>query len=214
MQMQLGLSPAVLMLMSARRTQSLAWRHWVLRPQGTGEDISSPQRFLLARIHRGGRRALFLLGWLAVLGISVLGAGTASAQTTAPAQIAISLPDTSGVASETSTIPVEVGDLTGAEVFSFEFTLRYNADTLSVTGIETSGTIASELDAAVNTDSPGRVTVSAAATEVLSGRGTLVKLYVRCKGAGTSPLVWERFQFNEGSPRAHLSDGAVTVEPV
>ena len=202
------------MLMSARRKQFLAWGHRVLRCEGTRDDISSPRRVLPVRIHRGGRRALFLFGWLAVLGISVVGTGTASAQTTAPAQIAISLPDTSGVASQTSTIPVEVDDLTGAGVFSFEFTVRYNADTLSVIGIETSGTIAAGLDAVVNTDSSGRVTVSAAAVTALSGSGTLVKLNVRCKGAGTSPLVWERFQFNEGSPGAHLSDGAVTVEPL
>lgn len=182
--------------------------------------MCSHPHFLRRKTGRDKRgRTFFLLGRGLLLGmllpaVLMLGAETASAQKTAPAQISVSLPDTSRIASTTSTIPVEVGDLTGEGVFSFEFTVRYNADTLSVTGIETSGTIASGLKAVANTDSLGEVTVSAAATEELSGRGTLVKLEVRCEAAGTSPLVWDTFRFNEGRPRADLSGGTVTVEPL
>ena len=166
---------------------------------------------------RGKRRILFLMRWglrlgMLVLGAGSLGAGAASAQNTAP--IPVSLPDTSGVASQTTAIPVQVGDLTGKGIFSFEFTVRYNADTLSVVGIDTSGTIAAGLNAVVNTDRTGTAIVSAAAREALSGSGTLVKLIVRQKGIGTSPLVWEEFQFNEGRPDADLSGGTVTVEPL
>jgi len=165
------------------------------------------------------RGRFFLPGWGLLLGLLLpaalmLGAKTASAQQPARTQIPVSLPDTSGIASDTSTIPVEVGNLSGEGIFSFEFSIRYNADTLSVVGIETAGTIASGLNAVVNTDEAGEVTVSAAAVEELSGKGILVKVIMRQKGAGTSPLVWEKFQFNEGSPRANLSEGRVTVEPL
>jgi len=149
-------------------------------------------------------RGLFL-GMLCSL-LLLLGARTASAQ------IAVSLPDTSGAAHETSTIPVEMGRLTGESIFSFEFTVRYNADVLSVTGIETAGTAASKFKTVANTDSSGMVTVSAAATDELSGRETLVKLKVRFEEARTSPLTWETFRFNEGSPSADLSGGTITVK--
>jgi hypothetical protein len=56
------------------------------------------------------------------------------------------------------------------------------------------------------------VTVSAAATDELSGRETLVKLKVRFEEARTSPLTWETFRFNEGSPSADLSGGTITVK--
>lgn len=165
------------------------------------------------------RRTLFRLLWGLLLlmlfpAVSILGVGTASAQKTNPAEITVLLPDTSVVAGETSRIPVQVGDLTGEGIFSFEFTVGYNADTLSVIGLETSGVIASGTNAVVNTDRAGRVTVSAAAMEELSGKGTLVKLIVRPEETGSSSLVWEEFQFNEGSPGADLSRGAITVEPL
>jgi len=174
-------------------------------------DHSSTGQYEGRTLFRLRRELLLVVLLPAVL---IREAGTVSAQQTAPAEIAVSLPDTSGVASETTTIPVQVGNLTGEEIFSFEFTVRYNADTLSVVGIETSGTIASGINAAVNTDGTGKVSVSAAAMEALSGSGTLVRLIVRPKGTGRSPLVWEKFQFNEGSPGANLSGGAITVEPL
>jgi len=154
-----------------------------------------------------GVRGIQFRVWVLLLGLMILGAGSASAQ------IDVGLPDTSGVAGETALIPVEVDDLTGEGVLSFEFAVTYDVDTLSVTGIETSGTIASDLTVVANTDSAGKVTVSGAGTQELSGSGTLVQLKVKYKGAGTSPLELDNFQFNEGSPSANLSGGTVTVDP-
>lgn len=205
--------------MPARQKQRLSWSHRFLGLGAPGARVCPRQSRLRGTTGRDRKTTPSLLGWGLLLGtllsaVLVLGAETASAQKTASAQISVSFPDTSRVASKTDTIPIEVGDLTGEEVFSFEFTVRYDADTLSVTGIETAGTIASGLRAVANTDRAGEVTVSAAATGALSGRGTLVTLEVRSEGAGTSPLVWENFQFNEGHPRADLSGGTVTVDPL
>lgn len=163
--------------------------------------FSSAVRQITGACEQPGRGLLFGVLLLVLL----LGPGTASAQ------IAVSLPDTSGVAGKTSTIPVKVGPLTGEEVFSFEFTVHYDADVLSVTGVETAGTRASGFKTVVNTDSSGTVTVSAAATSELPERGTLVNVAVRLEEAGTSPLSWKTFRFNEGSPNANLSDGTMRV---
>jgi len=47
----------------------------------------------------------------------------------------------------------------------------------------------------------------------LSGDGTLLLLEADYIGEGTSPLTWSAFTFNEGSPAANLTDGAVSVSP-
>jgi hypothetical protein len=122
------------------------------------------------------------------------------------------LPDTSGTAGETATLPVTVDDLTGEDVFSYEFTISYDASVINVTGVSTSGTLSDGLNVQPNTEEPGQITVTAAATSALSGAGTLLNLDVAYVGVGTSPLTWQSFTFNEGTPTPDEQGGSVAVE--
>ncbi|MDZ4698864.1 MAG: cohesin domain-containing protein [Rhodothermales bacterium] len=124
--------------------------------------------------------------------------------------IAVALSARSGNVGETLTIPVSVGDLTGRGVSSFEFTMTYNPALVSM-GVSQTGTLSAATAAIVNTDTPGEVTVAWASVANIAGAGALVNLQLSLLAEGTSPITFDSFSFNEGSPAATLTNGSVTV---
>ncbi len=127
------------------------------------------------------------------------------------AQVSVEIPDLSGTSRETVQIPVNVGDLGGKDVISYEFTVSYDPSVLTVTGVDTDGTLSSDLSTAVNTDSTGAVTVSAGGTQALSGSGPLLFLTAELSTSGSTSLTWDDFTFNDGSPAATLRSGRLSI---
>lgn len=163
---------------------------------------------LMKIITMKGARLLTML-----LGIVLLGA------TTSLAQVPVSIDDLNVRAGETVTVPVEVGDLTNEDVFSFDFALSYDASLIdSVTASQAGLSDGSNVLFEQNEPSSGelRVAVSSGGSDPLSGQGRLAELQIAVKSdvQGASPLEFESFQFNEGMPAATTSDGSVTVADV
>ncbi len=111
--------------------------------------------------------------------------------------------DTSVIQGQLLNLPVYVTDLTGLNVTSGSFDLTFNQNLLSVQGIVQSGTLISSYSSpAVNSDVPGKVSVSFAGNSALSGRGVLVYIQfkVSAVSSGSTSITPANSLFNETMP--------------
>ena len=127
------------------------------------------------------------------------------------AQIAVSIPDLQVDLSESGTIPINVGDLTGQNITSFQFTVTYDPSIITITGASSSGALTEGTAPTVNTGTNGEVTVAWATATPVNGSGVLVNLEADFIGAGSSNLNFSSFVFNEGVPASTTTNGSITV---
>ncbi|HEX9004389.1 MAG TPA: putative Ig domain-containing protein [Blastocatellia bacterium] len=121
----------------------------------------------------------------------------------------------SGAQNSPLTVPIQVSDLTGRGVVSYDFTLLFDPTVLSLqtAAFDTAGTLSSGFTITPNTSVLGRITISAFGTTALSGAGTLLNLKFNVVGAlqACGDLTWGNFVFNEGSPCIATVNGRVCV---
>ncbi len=136
---------------------------------------------------------------------------------TAPIQaqaIQVSLTTTAVPASTPVTVAVTAGDLTGRGIIAFDFDLLFDPAVLQIqaTPIDQSGTLSSAMTVTPNVTT-GRIRVSGFGTVALTGSGTLLKLNFNAIGsAGSgSNLIWQKFQFNEGTPQTTTVNGRIDL---
>lgn len=139
----------------------------------------------------------------------------------ARAQVSLLLPEMQTAVGETFTIEVEVGSLTGRNVYGFALTIGYDASVLEILRLETEGTVSASLGAIQGKDDPenGTYKIAGAGANPASGSGTLVKLIARGKAEGTSPLTWAKSELNtynpstgeEGTLQVQTTNGQVRV---
>jgi len=129
------------------------------------------------------------------------------------AQVAISLPTTSGTSGSSLTIPITVSNLTGRGYVAYDFDITFNNDVLRLQEppYDAAGTLSSGMNITPNATT-GRLRVSAFGTAALAAAGTLLNLKFNVVGApGTSTdLTWQRFLFNEEA-QTNLVNGRFTV---
>lgn len=129
--------------------------------------------------------------------------------------IPVTLPDTaSGLPGSTVAIPVEVGDLSGRNVLSYQGSIIFDPGILTATGVSTEGTISQGLSVFPNIQ-PGQITLGAFSVTPLGGSGVLVKIIFEVSGASvpgqSTVLAFQNFVFNSGNPPAALQNGLFTV---
>jgi len=109
-------------------------------------------------------------------------------------------------------IPVMIDDVTGKGVTSYTFTVTFDPAVIKLTGYSTAGTLSSGITSfAVNSLVAGKLTISAAGTAVLVGKGALLNLTGTSVAAGKSTVVFSNVLFNEGNPAVGSVDGSVTI---
>ncbi|GEM_PF-1394303 len=130
--------------------------------------------------------------------------------------VAVSIPTTlTGVNSTTLIAPVNVNNVTGQGIFSFDFTLTYNQTVLTplATPYDTTGTLSNGYAITFNSGTPGTLVISGFGSTALTGIGTLINL--RFNVVGTAPvctaLTFTAFQFNEGNPPSQTTNGQACV---
>jgi hypothetical protein len=115
---------------------------------------------------------------------------------------------------QTIEIPITVTDLSGLGIISYFADIRFSEAVLTCTGVIKTGTLSSSWGTpTVNTNIDGRVTIAVYGTQPLSGQGTLLKVVFTVTGTtgfGT-PLNFNVFQFNEGTPIASTQNGYVSL---
>lgn len=132
------------------------------------------------------------------------------------AQVSVTFPTVTGAVGSSTTVPITVGDLTGLNVTSYQFTLSYNKNIVEVTGIETADTKSSVGQIQHNADLVnGKLLVAWANNAALTGSGTLLKIKITFKAAGMTDLdPTTTFLFNAGVPAAVITKGKATAASV
>jgi hypothetical protein len=133
---------------------------------------------------------------------------TATRTASVPGPVPVTLPE-SIAATGKIVVPIVIGDMTGRGIVAYDFTLDYdpNALTTDMPASWSAGTTSDGCSIVVNTEIPGRITVSAFSTSELAGSGTLLNLNFKPIGGGRggTHLKWPMFQLNEGQVPAYFS---------
>ena len=143
----------------------------------------------------------FLIGILLVFSLSI----DLQAQT-----INVSMPDTMVVNESEIILPILVGDVTGRELNSFEFTISFDSTVIAIDSVITSDFMADGYLIIPNNPASDRLVVAAAGTAPLSGSGVLLAVRARFHEAGSSEVLFESIKFEPGQPPLNLQNGAVS----
>ena len=132
------------------------------------------------------------------------------------AQVSVTLPTVVGAPGSTTLAPITVGDLTGQNVTSFQFTLTYDNTVIEVTGVDIANTMIAGNPPTINVDDAnGRILVAWASATALSGAGVLLNLNITFEAIGTTALATgATFLFNAGAPAAVVTAGSATVPSI
>jgi len=123
------------------------------------------------------------------------------------------IPDTSGQAGETLSIPVRMDSLAGADVTAYDVVLPFDASVVEVTGVDVSNAVTPSAPT-VNIEN-GELRVSFSGTEALSGDGPLLTIEAQLVGAGSEVLDFQSIElFNSDAEQvgSSFASGIVTVE--
>ncbi len=134
----------------------------------------------------------------------------------APAQIAVSFPDTARASQYPIAVPVLIGNTTGLNILSSQLIIRFDPQVLQATGISQISTLTENWDSTTVTIANDTLFITFQGTEALQDSGVLVYLNFKVIGieGQQSPLQWVRARFNRWNPIAILENGSLTVLPI
>lgn len=150
----------------------------------------------------------YLLAFLLLPAYQGLAAGT----------IGFSIHDSVVVQGNTISFPIYAdSSLTGQNVTAFQLQISYNTSIFAADTIVTAGTMSQVFGSvSCNLSVAGKITVAAAGTTPLTGKGILIYVRLKAIGSGYSYLsftgVAHNF-LNEGSPPATWDNGYITTQP-
>lgn len=134
--------------------------------------------------------------------------------------ITMSISDYSLSTGGTVSVPIEVMDLTGLGIYSYEVEIEYDPLVVAFDQLESTGTISdgTSTDAFAENEV---VTIAGATASPLSGAGNLINVvFKRSDAPGTeqqTSLILKRVQFNEPGPNAPIAtriNGSISVEGI
>ncbi len=134
---------------------------------------------------------------------------------TPPAELVISLPDTSGPALYPISIPVLIGNAKGLNVISSELAIQFDSQVLQAIGINTVNTMVENWDSTSVRILNDTIFVVLQGTAALQESGVLVYLSFDAIGSEgqQSPLHFIQAKFNTWNPLAKMRDGKVSLLP-
>jgi len=142
----------------------------------------------------------------------------ASFQTTSGGEVQVSLPDQTVRAGTSFDWPIHIGDVSGKAVYSADITVTFDPDVLTAISASTAGTRASSWGPPTTTVKRGKIIIAMGGISALSGSGSLVKIRFQVSNSakeGTqTPVVFQRFVFNEGTPASVYKGGLFTIKDV
>ncbi|CAM2068466.1 PKD domain-containing protein [Sulfidibacter corallicola] len=126
------------------------------------------------------------------------------------AQVDLRLPEVVTAPGQWLSIPLETSTLSTHNVLGFSLVLTFDPEVVSLSNVVLDDTLAAPFTMVVNPQ-PGRLIVSAAGASPLMGAGTLLRVTGHAVADGFSPVILERFEFNEGDPSSSLHHGSIRV---
>jgi transposase-like protein len=126
-------------------------------------------------------------------------------------------PDTVVAASDSVDVPIQVEDLTGLGLYSYDFRLVYDSTVVRFAQLLSTGTMSSAMNFAVR-DTVDTLRVGAAGAIALTSAGQLLKLRFKAapgvSNGQTSTITFPFFRFNEiggSTPTATTVNGRLTI---
>ncbi|MDZ7377037.1 MAG: cohesin domain-containing protein, partial [candidate division KSB1 bacterium] len=134
----------------------------------------------------------------------------------APAQIAVSLPDTTGASQYPIAIPITIGNTNGLNILSTQLVVRFDPQILQAKGISQLNTLTQGWDSSAVKIANDTLFVTLQGTQALQDSGVLVYLNFNVIGSEgqQSPLQWIRARFNQWNPIALADHGSLRVLPI
>ena len=134
--------------------------------------------------------------------------------------ITMTLSDYSMSDGGTVSVPIDVMDVSGLGIYSYEIEIEYDPSVVAFDALETAGTLSDGMSTSASSEN-GVVTIAAATASPLEGSGSLVDVvFKRSESPGSeqeTDLILKRVQFNEPGPDAPTAtrfNGSIAVEGV
>lgn len=127
--------------------------------------------------------------------------------------IEVILPTARNRPGTTSTLDIRVPDWKGQGFFALEFSLQYDPDVITVTGVAKNNTATQSFTVIPNLNTPGLVRIAAAGAnpDFVPTSNVLLQLEVSNDAQGITALTFSRIQINSGTPMAAVTNGNITV---
>lgn len=143
----------------------------------------------------------------------------ATGSSVAMSQTNVSLPTVKGQPGDTLMMDINVDDITGDDVFTFDFKFSYNQDVIQIIGTETSGTITDGLDGFqdYNDTDNSIYNLSGFRLTSFTGEGSFITVKAVVIENGRSDLTWTKAELNKQDDTALATqtvDGEVFVPNV
>lgn len=132
------------------------------------------------------------------------------------ADVKVDLPDTTCFQKDTVNIPINVSDLSGLGVYSYEFKLNFDAKVVHFIGVDSAKTLTETWGAAwINSTNPSQIIMGNYNVNPLKNSGILTFLRFAIIGqvGDSTRLDLQNFQFNSGNPDAMVKDGTLKIKP-
>lgn len=128
-------------------------------------------------------------------------------------ELSVFLPEhQTGLLDETVLIPVTT-EAPADDVFSYDFSVSYDSELLEIVGIQAEGTLSEDFTTEYNS-MEGMINVAGASDEGFQEEGTLIYLEAELNEMGTSELVFESFDYDEGALVVATHDGSIEIVDV
>jgi len=136
--------------------------------------------------------------------------------TNAFADVTVTIADTAGFPGDTLKVPIRVSDLTGLEVYSYQFKLHYDSTVVRAIGVDSAGTLTEGWDRTwLNLNHAGEVIAGNYGIQSLENTGVLIYIVFELFNGidDSTQLEFQQFEFNAGNPAAQTSNGSVKILP-
>jgi len=130
------------------------------------------------------------------------------------ADVFVTLPDTSSFPGDTLKVPINVSDLTGLEVYSYQFKIKYDTTIIRALGIDPTGTLTETWEKTwINLEIPGEVMLGNYGIEPLQNSGILIYVLFKLSEqiGDSTKLECQDFEFNAGNPPAIITNGSIKI---
>lgn len=134
--------------------------------------------------------------------------------TTARADVNVNLPTTSAYPNDTLRVPVNVSNLTGLGIYSYQFKIKYDTTVVKAIGVDSARTLTESWGMAwKNLATPGETIVGNYGVTPLQNAGALIYVLFDIIGQidDSTRLAFQSFQFNAGQPMVKTTNGSIKI---
>jgi len=125
--------------------------------------------------------------------------------------IVVSIPDQTVLSIDTTYTSVYINDVPQNGFNAFQYTVRFNPDSIKVDLLDNDATLTSSYDVTYNREEAGQIIVAGVGIDPITKKGALTDLKISYKTGGVSTIRLEDVMLNEGVPPVYSSDARVDV---